>query len=97
MTLRRGWVSRSGSAMTKVHHLVALDLVVGAPENFDRSKRKRTPTLAGIAKQAGKAGIEVKQYEVKPDGSIIVVTGKSNEATEAQSDFDKWMEKHRAN
>jgi hypothetical protein len=88
--------------MTKVHHLVALDLVVGGSENSDqakmaRSKRKRAPTLVAVAKQAGKAGIEVKQYELKPDGSIVVVTGKSNEAAEAQTDFDKWMEKHRAN
>jgi hypothetical protein len=38
--------------------------------------RKRKQTLAGVAKQAAKAGIPVAGYEVRPDGSIGVVTGK---------------------
>jgi hypothetical protein len=47
-----------------------------------RARRQRKPrppkppTLASVAKQASKAGIEVGRYEVKPDGSIIIVTGK---------------------
>jgi hypothetical protein len=38
--------------------------------------RKRKPTLAGVARQAVKAGIEVARYEVRPDGTVAVVTGK---------------------
>jgi hypothetical protein len=38
--------------------------------------RKRKPTLASVARQAAKAGIEVARYEVHPDGTISVVTGK---------------------
>ena len=39
--------------------------------------RSRKPTLASVAKQAAKAGIEVARYEVDANGKIIVVTGKS--------------------
>lgn len=38
--------------------------------------RKRKPTLAGVKRQAVKAGIEVASYEVRPDGSIKVIIGK---------------------
>jgi hypothetical protein len=38
--------------------------------------RKRKPTLAGVARQATKAGISVAGYEVRPDGTIKVITGK---------------------
>jgi len=38
--------------------------------------KPRKPTLESVAKQASKAGIEVTRYEVKPDRTIIVVTGK---------------------
>ena len=41
--------------------------------------RLRKPTLASVAKQASKAGIEVARYEVKPD-SVVVVTGKPEPA-----------------
>jgi hypothetical protein len=37
----------------------------------------RKPTLARVARQAGKAQIAVARYEVRPDGTIVVVTGKS--------------------
>ncbi len=41
-------------------------------------KRKRKPTLAGVARQAAKAGVEVARYEFRPDGTITIsiVTGK---------------------
>ena len=40
--------------------------------------RNRKPTLASVAKQAAKAGIEVARYEVDDaNGKIIVITGKS--------------------
>jgi YD repeat-containing protein len=36
--------------------------------------RKRRPTLAGVARQAAKAGIPVARYDFRPDGTIV--TGK---------------------
>ena len=39
-------------------------------------KRPRKPTLASVSKQASKAGIDVARYEVKPDGTVVVVAGK---------------------
>jgi hypothetical protein len=62
-----------------VDHLTALDLVVGSaakPEPQPKPKRKRRPTLISVAKQAARAGLEVKRYEVDPDGKISIVTGK---------------------
>ena len=46
-----------------------------------RSRRQRKPTLTSVSKQASRAGIEVARYEIKPDGTVVVVTGKS-ETTE---------------
>ena len=43
--------------------------------------RKRRPTLAGAARQAARAGVEVAVYEMRPDGTIGVVIGKPGEAT----------------
>jgi hypothetical protein len=40
-----------------------------------RQRKPRQPTLASVAKQAGKGGIEVARYEVKPDGTVVIVTG----------------------
>jgi hypothetical protein len=37
--------------------------------------RNRKPTLASVARQAAKAGIEVARYEVEDKGRIIVITG----------------------
>lgn len=51
-----------------------------------RKRRERKVTLASVAKQANKAGIGVARYEVEPDGKIVVVTGKSGEQTNNQSD-----------
>ena len=39
-------------------------------------RRKRKPTLASVSRQARTAGIEVAAYEVRPDGTIKVITGK---------------------
>src|SRR5262245_57308841 len=46
-----------------------------------RQRKPRQPTLASVAKQASKAGIDAVGYEVKPDRTIVIVTGKS-ESTE---------------
>jgi hypothetical protein len=42
----------------------------------NRQRKPRRPSLASVAKQASKAGIEVARYEIKPDGSVVVVTGE---------------------
>src|SRR5262245_51845891 len=39
-------------------------------------RKPRRPTLSNVAKQASKVGIEVTRYEVKPDGTIVIVTGE---------------------
>jgi hypothetical protein len=43
-------------------------------------RKLRRPTLARVAKQASKAGIDVSRYEVKPDGTIVVITGEPEPA-----------------
>ena len=45
-----------------------------------RQRRPRQPTLAGVAKQASKAAIPVARYEVKPDGTVVGVTGQPEHA-----------------
>ncbi len=50
----------------------------------------RKPTLASVAKQASKAGIEVARYEVEPDGKIIVVTGKPEIDNAPDADVSEW-------
>jgi hypothetical protein len=65
----------------KVHDLTAVSLVVGSPSSTPKRTRKpRKPTLVSVAKQAGKAGLAVARYEVEPDGKIIIVPGKPDEA-----------------
>ena len=46
-----------------------------------RQRKPRQPTLDSVAKRASKAGIEIARYELKPDGTIVIVAGKS-ESTE---------------
>jgi hypothetical protein len=53
-----------------------------------RRTRKRKPTLASVARQAAKASLEVAAYEVKPDGSIVVVLGKPGETK--PEDDNEW-------
>ena len=52
-----------------------------------KRKRERKPTLAAVAKQAKKAGIEVARYEVEPD-KIVVVVGKPSTATVNENEWD---------
>jgi hypothetical protein len=40
-----------------------------------KARKPRKPTLATVAKQASKAAIDVARYEVKPDGTVVIVTG----------------------
>jgi len=51
------------------------------PQRSPRQRKPRQPTLASVSKQARKAGFEVARYEIKPDGTVVVITGKS-ESTE---------------
>ncbi len=55
-----------------------------------RTRRERKPrrlTLASVAKQASKAAIEVARYEIKADGSVVVVTG----APEPAAPENPWL------
>jgi hypothetical protein len=45
-----------------------------------RQPKPRKPTLVSVAKQANKAAIAVARYEVKPDGTVVVVTGEPEPA-----------------
>ena len=44
--------------------------------NRHRQRKPRRPSLASVAKQARKAGIEVARYEIKPDDTVVVVIGE---------------------
>ena len=50
-------------------------------------RRQRRPSLATIAKQASKAGVEVARYEYKPDGTIVIVTGQG----ESNAPENPWL------
>jgi hypothetical protein len=53
-------------------------------------RRKRRPTLATIARQAARAGLEVSKYEVDPDtGKITIVPGKP-EIAPAATERNEW-------
>jgi hypothetical protein len=52
-------------------------------------RRERKPTLASVAKQASRAGIEVARYEVEA-GKITVVTGKPGE--QGSTTTNEWDE-----
>ena len=45
--------------------------------NSHRQRKPRRPTLTSVAKQASKGGIEVARYEIKPDGTVVVVIGRA--------------------
>jgi hypothetical protein len=51
-----------------------------SPRAEPQSRAPRKPTLVTVAKQANKAAIAVARYEVKPDGTVVVVTGKPEPA-----------------
>ena len=56
--------------------LTSTDIVSGDSAEPVKRTRKRKPTLAGVARQAAKAGFPVAGYEVRPDGTIKIITGK---------------------
>jgi hypothetical protein len=54
--------------------------------------KPRKPTLASVARQASKAAIDVARYEVKPDGTIVVITGTGEQ--QQSNELDEWIAKH---
>jgi hypothetical protein len=82
-----GWGTPSLSDYNAWQHWRRKGAATAKPE---RRRRPRKPTLASVAKQVSKAGIEVARYEVDPDGKIIVVTGKPDGAnnTEGANEWD---------
>src|SRR5215467_11965845 len=63
------------SAARQLSYRAALEEWLGV-----HKRKPRKPTLASIARQANRAAIAVARYEVKPDGTVIVVTGKGEAA-----------------
>jgi len=59
--------------VTDARAALRLDATPATPR---RQRKPRPPTLVSVAKQASKAGIDVARYEVKPDGTVVVVAGK---------------------
>jgi len=57
-----------------------------AVARLPKPPKPRKPTLESVAKQASKAAIAVARYEIKPDGTVVVVTG-TPEPVESQ---DPW-------
>jgi len=41
-----------------------------------KPRKPPKPTLDSVVKSARKAGIDVARYELKPDGTVVVVIGK---------------------
>ena len=56
------------------------EIVIVVTQPARRLRKPRGPTLTSVSKQASRAGIEVARYEIKPDGTVVVVTGKSESA-----------------
>jgi len=54
------------------------DVALGRRQQRGQSKprKPRKPTFASVAKQASKAAIPVARYEVKPDGTVVIITGE---------------------
>jgi hypothetical protein len=75
------------------HALVSVDTLKERLASWgtiaEPKRRARKPTLASVARQATKAGIEVARYEIAPDGKIAVITGKPEPT---KSDLDRELE-----
>ena len=74
----------SATCLARAKMLEAVLTRRSPPAKPDRQRKARKPTLVSVAKQASKAALEVACYEVRPDGTVVVVTGKS-ESTEASN------------
>ena len=89
---------QGGAALTderRMHVLTTGEIGCGVDIGTTQPKKPRKPrrpTLASTAKQASKAGIAVARYEVKPDGTVVVVTGQGEQ--QQGNAVDEWMAKH---
>ena len=54
------------------------------PAKPHRQRKANKPTLVSVAKQARQGGSGSRRYEIEPDGTVVVVPGKS-ETTEASN------------
>ena len=68
------------------------DFLASRPQQPPKPSKPRKPTLASVAKQANKAAITVARYEVKPDGTIAVITGQGEQ--QQGNEVDEWIAKH---
>jgi len=60
-------------------------------------RRKRQPTLVSVSREASRAGIPVVRYEVKPDGTITIITKQPEPAApERGNELDDWLTKKKA-
>jgi hypothetical protein len=64
------------TAKQRMHALTSGEVTRGIDISVTRNKKPRRPTLAGVAKQASKAAIDVARYEVRPDRTVVAVVGK---------------------
>ena len=74
------WLKRS----KPLTHALPLPADYGPRTPAEGARKPRRPTLASVAKQANKAAIAVARYEIKPDGTIVLVTGQG-ESTEPEN------------
>ena len=57
-----------------------------------KPRSPKPPTLASVAKDARKAGIDPARIEIKPDGTVVVVTGTGEQ--QQGKEVDEWIAKH---
>jgi len=66
----------------------------GWAASLPKSKPRKPPTLADVAKQASKAALDVARYEVRPDGTVVAVVGKQG-ATVNDDEVENWLSKQK--
>ena len=54
------------------------------------SRSPRRPTLLSVAKQAAKAGLNIKRVEIEPTGKIVIITSHGDSVIEPT---DLWHER----
>ena len=71
--------------------LRALEAMLGGQVG---ARKPRRPTLTSVAKAASKAAIPVARYEVKPDGTIVIVTSEPSAASTGTDEWDEALDRH---
>ena len=92
------WVVPAGAVAGKMR---AFGMITARKHEGERPQAKpppparkpRKPTLTSVAKAASKAAIPVARYEIKPDGTVVVVTGEPA-AESPGNEVDEWIAKH---